>query len=511
MDTKNVKIIPLNRVEGDLEIHLELKEHIVSEARSVGTMFRGFENLLLGRAPLDGLVITPRICGICSTAHLKAAAKALDMVFEVNVPDDAVRVRNITLMAEQLQNDIRHSFMLFMPDFTKPAYRDHPLYEEAIRRYRPLKGETAVHTIRETKKLLEIIAILGGQWPHSSFMVPGGVVSVPNSNDINQCLSLLGNFRRWYEQRVLGCTLDRWKAINSPEALDSWLDQKDEHQNGDLGFFIRFAREAGLEHLGKGRGNFISFGAFEMPQYTIVRGLAGGDTFFPAGFASNDTVYPFDQEKISEDLTHSHLMGDENPCHPFNGITRIENSGIEKGYSWSKAPRYDGYPAETGPLAEFVMASHPLFMGLMGTKGPNVFVRQLARLVRPAFVLQALECWLQEIGPTSEDFYRDNEPRENGRGYGLIQAHRGALGHWLELEEGKISRYQIITPSAWNASPGDSKGVRGPWEEALMETEIKDLQNPVEVEHIVRSFDPCLVCCVHMIQGPRHGLSLKIM
>ena len=186
MDTKNVKILPLNRVEGDLEIHLELKKHFVSEVRSVGTMFRGFENLLLGRAPLDGLVITPRICGICSTAHLKAAAKALDMVFKVNVPDDAIRVRNITLMAEQLQNDIRHSFMLFMPDFSKPVYRDHPLYDEAVRRYRPLKGETAVHTIRETKKLLEIIAILGGQWPHSSFMVPGGVVSVPSSNDINQ-------------------------------------------------------------------------------------------------------------------------------------------------------------------------------------------------------------------------------------------------------------------------------------------------------------------------------------
>ncbi len=96
MSTKNVKILPLNRVEGDLEIHLELEDHIVSEVRSVGTMYRGFENLLIGRAPLDGLVITPRICGICSTAHLKAAAKALDMVFEADVPDDARRVRNIT-------------------------------------------------------------------------------------------------------------------------------------------------------------------------------------------------------------------------------------------------------------------------------------------------------------------------------------------------------------------------------------------------------------------------------
>lgn len=510
MATENVKVLPVNRVEGDLEIHLELDKHMVTEVRSVGTMYRGFENLLLGRAPLDGLVITPRICGICSTAHLKAAAKALDMVFGVKVPDDAIRVRNISLMAEQLQNDIRHAFLLFMPDFTKPVYRGHPLFEEAVRRYQPLKGETAVHTIRETKKLLEIIAILGGQWPHSSFMVPGGVVSVPSTNDINQCLSLLGNFRRWYEQRVLGCTLDRWKSVDSPDALDAWLDEKDTHQNGDLGFYIRFSKEAKLKNLGKGHTNFLSFGAFEMPEYTIVRGLAGGNTFFPAGFATNGTVHPFDQGKITEDLTHSHFMEGGDPAHPFEGVTRVGATGVEKGYSWSKAPRYDGQPAETGPLAEFVMASHPLFKGLIGADGPNVFVRQLARLVRPAFALQALECWLQEIEPTSDDFYRDNETLENGRGCGLIQAHRGALGHWIELEDGNISRYQIITPSAWNASPRDSDGVRGPWEEALMETEIKDPDNPVEVEHIVRSFDPCLVCCVHVIGNYRQGVSLKI-
>ena len=115
--------MPLNRSEGDLEIHLEMDNEMVSEARSVGTMYRGFENLLKGRAPLDGLVITPRICGICSTSHLKAAVKALDMIAEVSVPDDAIRVRNLTLMAEQLQNDLRHTFLLFTPDFTSPAYR----------------------------------------------------------------------------------------------------------------------------------------------------------------------------------------------------------------------------------------------------------------------------------------------------------------------------------------------------------------------------------------------------
>ena len=237
MHSKEIQILPLNRVEGDLEVHFKIENGMVSQVRCVGNMYRGFENLLKGRAPLDGLVITPRICGICSTAHLKAAVKALDMIAEVQIPDDAIRVRNLTMMAEQLQNDLRHTFLLFTPDFAGPAYREHSLFEEAVKRYRPLKGHTVIQTIRETKKIIEIIAILGGQWPHSSFMVPGGVVSVPGQNDISQCRSLLANFRHWYERRILGCTLARWSDVRTPDDLDLWLHEKREHEESDLGVF----------------------------------------------------------------------------------------------------------------------------------------------------------------------------------------------------------------------------------------------------------------------------------
>ena len=73
-------LVPLNRVEGDLEIRVELRDGHVVDAWSAGTMYRGFENVMAGRSALDGLVITPRICGMCSTAHLTAAAKALDAI-----------------------------------------------------------------------------------------------------------------------------------------------------------------------------------------------------------------------------------------------------------------------------------------------------------------------------------------------------------------------------------------------------------------------------------------------
>ncbi len=503
--TKNIAIrMPLNRVEGDLEVRATLSEGVITEAYSVGTMYRGFENLLHGRAPLDSLVITPRICGICSTAHLKAAAKALDDLFHAEVPGNGRRIRNVTLMTEQLQNDIRHCFLLFCPDLARPAYRDLPLYEEARRRYLPLKGEASIEAIRETKKALEIIALLGGQWPHSSFMVPGGVVSVPTANEVNQCRSLLAKFRQWYQRRVLGCSLKRWAEVDSPEKLEKWLEEADAHRNGELGFFIRFARQAGLDRIGSGPGRFVSFGALDIPEGSTVSGLREGGRFWPAGFAEKNRRYDFNPAKITEDIGFTHFSGYTGGRHPSAGMTVINSSGIsDDRHSWAKAPRYDGHAAETGPLAEMIVAQDPLFSRLIAEDGPSAFARQMARMVRPAKILAAIDTWLQEIATSGENFYQGYEPIEYGEGAGLIEAHRGALGHWVAIENGKIARYQVITPTTWNASPRDGSGGRGPLEEALIGVAVDDPEEPVALEAVVRSFDPCLVCTVHCVDGPR--------
>ena len=217
--------IPLNRVEGDLEIRIELADGRVVDAWSSGTMYRGIENILVGRGPLDGLVITPRICGICTTAHLTAASKALDAIAGIQPPPDAVRVRNLALTTESLQSDVRQTFLTFAADFANPAYRERPLFEEACRRYTPLKGETAIEVIRQTKRVLEIVAILGGQWPHSSYMVPGGIATVPSLADLLQCRHLLAAYRSWYETRILGCPIERWREVRSQAGLDGWLEE----------------------------------------------------------------------------------------------------------------------------------------------------------------------------------------------------------------------------------------------------------------------------------------------
>lgn len=406
---------------------------------------------------------------------------------------------------------MRHAFLLFTPDFAGPAYREHSLYPEALKRYRPIRGRSVVQTVRQTKKIIEIIAILGGQWPHSSFMVPGGVVSVPGQNDISQCRSLLANFRHWYEQRVLGCTLERWSEVKTPKDLDLWLVEKPEHQESELGFFIRFSREARLQELGQGHHRFISYGAYEMPTETALNESSGSLYLFPPGFFKNGRVSPFDPKKITEDVTFSHFKSHGAPRHPFEETTVVESPNENsEAYSWGKAPRYDGHPAETGPLAELVMASNPLIKELLKRDGPNVFLRQLARLIRPAFLFPAMDCWLRETGVGNEIFYRRNELQGSGRGFGLVHAHRGALGHWVNLEDGKISQYQVITPTTWNASPRDLNNIRGPWEEALVGTRINNPEYPVEIEHTIRSFDPCMVCCVHSVTGRDEYRSQKV-
>ncbi len=501
--------IPLNRVEGDLEIRVELENNRIVDAWSSGTMFRGFENLLVGRGALDGLVITPRVCGICSTTHLMAAARALDQIAGVSLPDNAIRLRNVALMAEHSQSDVRQSVLMFLPDFTAAAYAAHPLYAEAVKRYEPLAGERCIDVVRQTKTLLEIIAILGGQWPHSSFMVPGGVTYIPPVAELNQCRHILKRYRQWYEQRVLGCSLERWQAVQSAADLDAWLEEDEARRNGDVGFFLRFVGATGLPSLGRGHGNFLSFGSLELPGDTAVVGHGAGRQRVGAGFVSRaGQVQAFDQAQVAEHVASSWYSDYEGGRHPFEGETDPRATGADgRKYSWSKAPRYAGLPAETGPLAERMVDGDPLFSELVRRDGANLVSRQLARLTRPATLLPVMDVWLEEmIARHDQPYYEPVASIPDGRGYGLIEAARGALGHWVEIKDGKIARYQIVTPTAWNGSPRDYAGVRGPWEEALIGTPVADIDNPVEAGHVVRSFDPCLVCTVHVVGADRRSL-----
>lgn len=154
--------IDLNRVEGDLEFQLDLEDGIVVDARCIGTLYRGFEQILIGRQPKDSLVITPRVCGICGTAHLYAATRALEQLAGIEPGAHAVHIRNLCLMAETVQSDLRQTFLFFTPDFCNPLYRGHAMAAEIGDAFAQLKGHVVRGCLKQSRELVGIVAIFGG-------------------------------------------------------------------------------------------------------------------------------------------------------------------------------------------------------------------------------------------------------------------------------------------------------------------------------------------------------------
>lgn len=494
ISTRRTIEVPLNRVEGDLEVSAEIEDGVVVDARASATMYRGFEKMLKGRGALDGLVLTPRVCGICSQSHLAAAAAALETIAGVKPPDGAARLRSILLLLEHAQSDIRHTFLSFTADFTNSAHAHLPLHAEAVRRWEPFRGEGVFDVVRETKRLLEGYALLAGQWPHSSSVVPGGVVWAPGTAELVQTRLLATRVREWYERRILGCSVERWGEVTSAADLEEWLVESPSHRDSDLGILLAFGRSAGLGATGRGIGNYLSYGTLEQP---------GGDRLWSPGFLEGGVFRPFREAGIAEHTAHSFYVDDVAERHPSAGRTQPYATGLEgERYSWAKAPRYEGRPAEVGPLADALVSGDPLITDLVKRLGPSTLVRQLARAVRPARLLPTLERCLAKADPGAAVY---NPPGEimDGEGAGLVGAARGGLGHWVSIRDGLIDSYQIVTPTTWNASPRDSAGLRGPIEEALVGTPVADPENPVELGHVVRSFDACLVCTVHAVRRGR--------
>ena len=184
------------------------------------------------------------------------------------------------------------------------------------------------------------------------------------------------------------------------------------------------------------------------------------------------------------------------PRHPADGLT-VPEPDKPGAYTWNKAPRLGGDVVETGALARQLAGGQALVCDAVARHGGTVYTRVLARLVELARVVPLMEDWLQAIRPT-EAFCVPAELPEDGSGVGLSEAARGCLGHWLVVRRGRIANYQIVAPTSWNFSPRDARGTPGALEQALVDAPVRDgEQTPVSVQHIVRSFDPCMVCTVH--------------
>ena len=220
-----------------------------------------------------------------------------------------------------------------------------------------------------------------------------------------------------------------------------------------------------------------------------------GGRLFPAGLWDG-TATRLDIGSIREDIAHAWYAAAGLPQHPAEGSTLpvVEKEGA---YSWCKAPRLAGQVVETGALARQLIAGHPLARDMVERDGGSVGARVVARLLELALVLPAMERWLAELAP-GEPWCIPAHLADETSGVGLIEAARGSLGHWLTVRRGRIHNYQIIAPTTWNFSPRDGAGTPGALEQALAGLPADAAAPlPAIIHHVVRSFDPCMVCTVH--------------
>lgn len=487
-NTKVIDIGPVTRIEGHLEFKVEVEDDRVKDAYASGALFRGFELILKGRDPMDALLLTPRICGVCPTSHSLAATHALDDAFRAEVPPNAHLMRSILLGTENTMSHATHFYALFGPDLANPKYAGHPAYPELVNRFAPLTGTSYLAAVKTRVKLDEVFAIFGGQHPHSNVFVPGGVTFVPRIHDITRAFTILLDVQDFVEGTILGGSVDRWLENRSLADVQRWMGEG-AHEKSDLGLFIRYGPEMGLSELGKGPGRFMAYGVYAQ---------ADGTPWLKSGYFDGK-AHPFDQVMITEEVKHSWYRDYDGGKHPSQGETvpMLDRGGAK--YSYAKSPRYDGKAAEVGPLARMVNDADPLVLDLATKLGPSVYTRELARLHEAVRTFAQIKVWVNELD-LARPFYIHPKSPKNATGIGLTEAARGALGHWISIEKGRIQGYQVITPTAWNVSPKDFKDVSGPIEQAVIGTPVPDELNPVEVHHVIRSYDPCLACTVHVVK-----------
>jgi hydrogenase large subunit len=480
--SRRITIGPFNRVEGDLEVRLDISDGIVVSAEVTAPLYRGFEQILQGRAALDALTLVPRICGICSVSQSIAAVAALRAVDGIHAAPNGLLAANLAHAAENAADHLTHFYLFFMPDFAREAYAARKWHPEIAGRFKAVQGSAAQQALPARARLLQIMGLLAGKWPHSLAFQPGGTTRAIDLGERVQLLSVIADFRSFLETTVFADSLDNVLALNSVVALERWRDGR----GGDFARFLMIADDLDLGVQGRLALPLLSVGAY----HGVDRPLFAAGVFDPG----SAKLHSFDPAGITEDVAHAWMR--DTPLRPTEAETAPDADKLA-GYSWCKAPRLDGRPAEVGALARQVVDGDPLIRDLLQRHGPSVKTRVIARLVETARLAAAMQNWARQFD-LQRPFLERVARRGEGGGIGLVEAARGSLGHWIELSDDKIRRYQIIAPTTWNFSPRDRDGVAGPLEQALVGTKVgDDGAASVAVQHVVRSFDPCMVCTAH--------------
>lgn len=554
--TREFSIDPVTRVSGALAFHtrLDLDARRVTEAHSEAVLFRGYELILNGRDPREAIDISSRACGVCGAVHSTCSSMALEMLAGVPPPPLAMIGRNLAQAAELFYDHCLHLFLLAGPDYSADMVRHTTpsLWRRAERTaapgaathgfvtigdimtaLNPLKGRLTLEALEVTRTGREILSLIYGKYPHPSTIVPAGLGTGLDHSTLNQVLARIVRLLDW-AKRVAAIWDDLVEFFYAADPAYGQVGLRpanlistgifDDPDAYDA-TYARADRWAARRHVTPG---VVVGGRLRTSRMSQV--VAGMEEFVNHSFY--DDWADRDGVRTAPDGTPL------SPYHPWNKQTRPrpEPRSFKERYSWSTAPRWDREPMESGPLArqwitalagtvetEFISA-RPSGIDILVPEGmlpettitwripaaANALERNRARATHVAYCLMSAYSFLlrafDQLGGKDRSMTRP-VTIEDGIGVGLWEAGRGTLTHFCQVEGGRLTNYQILTPSTWMASPRDPWEVPGPYEEAVLNTPLLEETAAgedfvgVDILRAVRSFDPCLPCAVHLDTG----------
>jgi hydrogenase large subunit len=560
MAKTRVVVDPITRIEGHLRIEAQSENGKITKAWASSTQFRGIEIIMQGRDPRDAWAFTQRICGVCTAVHAVASCRAVEDALNIKIPANANTIRNLVTGMQFIQDHVIHFYHLHALDWVDvvSALSADPAaaakLAQSISPW-PNNGEPELRAVQNRLKKFVGSGQLGiftnGYWGHPAYKLTPEVNLLAVSHylqaldwqrDVIRLHTVFGGKNPHPNFLVGGMAsainLDEAATINTVRLAElsgmiararAFVEQV---YWPDLLTIAGFYKEWGA--IGSGVPNFLACGEFPEADVRDVDKL-----YFPRGIILDKDltkVHEYDQAKVREYIHSSwyeYQKGDGVGLHPYEGETIPKYSGPkppwtylqdDTKYTWMKAPRYEGRAMQVGPLARMLVAyasGHRDVREMVGEAlgklkvGPAVLFstlgRTAARGMETVLITRKMEQWLGELiarignGDTAtftKDKWEPSTWPAKSEGYGYLDAPRGALGHWVQIEGGSISRYQCVVPSTWNCSPRDAQGQAGPYEASLADNHpLLDPQRPLEILRTIHSFDPCMACGVHVLDA----------
>ncbi len=552
---ERITVDPMTRIEGHLRVDCEVDGGKVVKAWSSGQMWRGIELILQGRDARDAWIFTQRICGVCTTVHAIASVRAVENALQMEVPLNAQYIRNMLITAHSIHDHIVHFYHLSALDWVdivSALSADPKKASELAQSLSDWRLNSEQHFRQIQNKLKTFVesgqlgVFASGYWGHPAMKLPPEVnlmavahyfQALDYQRTANKIVAILGSKTPHIQNLAVGgvtntinlssqstLTLERLYYVKS------LIDQ--------LGDFVRQVYMVDVAAIGAMYADWTAYGA-GITNYLSVPDLpldTRGTRFeLPGGYIRNADLSTFKpissygdtyfEDGVKESVKHAWYQGGKGALHPYDGETIPEYTDFQDDdkYSWVKAPTFYDERAQVGPLANvltMVAAGHEpttrnlntvleLAGKVAGTQIPvealhSTIGRHAARAVRTGVLHEALanqwQLLMDNIGKGDYDTFNQPEfPKDEVRGFGYHEAPRGVLSHWTVIRDGKISNYQAVVPSTWNASPRDERDQPGPYEASLLDNPIADPEKPLEVLRTIHSFDPCLACAVHMV------------